>query len=310
MCQKSVRVRNATGVRSTSFPDRLIKIIALRVLNDKYWLTCLLFFSIVTLPTGVRAEPGFRLDEDNRYSIGLGIARVEFDTKLSIKDKRLDVPVFIDGEGTLGLPEVSNVNTLYAGIRIGEKHSLRAAYFSVERENSVPVSGLDLGDLLVVDGSVSLRDETKFLNLDYGYSLFRDYRSSVDLLLGIYVLDLKYVFEAIGQYEIDGVAYSGSFIEEAQAIAPIPDIGVHLDFAFTSTWSVGARFAMIRGSYGDISASAYRTSVRAKYMISRNFAADLGVSYFDADVTIDEDANKTEVGYGFNGLYGGIHWEF
>jgi hypothetical protein len=304
-----VHVRNTTGGRSSLFPDRLIKIIALKVLNYTYWLTCILLSCIVALPAGVRAAPGFRLDEDNRYRIGLGVSRVEFDTKLKITDKQLDLPIFIDGEGTLGLPEVSNVNTIYAGIRIGEKHSLWAAYFSVERENSFTVSDVDLGDLLVVDASVSLRDETKFLNLDYGYNLFRDYRSSVDVLLGIYLLDLKYVFEARGQYQFDGISDSGTFRQEAQAIAPIPDIGLHVDFAFTPRWSIGARFAMIRGSYGEISASAYRTSVRAKYLISRNFAADLGVSYFNADVTIDEDANKIEVGYGFNGLYAGIHWE-
>ena len=45
-------------------------------------------------------------------------------------------------------------------------------------------------------------------------------------------------------------------------------------------------------------------------MFTKNVAGDLGVSYFDADVTIEDSDTKTDIGYGSNGLYAGLHWEY
>lgn len=276
---------------------------------------CFVLFALVVLsaqPVAAQStdEKRFRQDQENKYYIGLGTAIVKFDTKIKFYNKKERIPVFVDPEGNLGLPEISNVNTIYGGLRISEKHSLRFSYFSVNRENEFTTEDLNLDDLVIIRADVSLSDKTNFLNLDYGYNLFRDYRSSVDFLAGIYVLDLGYVFEANGLIEVDGVVENGTYREEAKEIAPVPNIGLSMDFAFTPRWSVGARFSLIEGSFGEISASAVRTAVRAKYMFTKNIAGDLGISYFDADVTIEDNDTETDIGYGYNGLYAGLHWEF
>jgi hypothetical protein len=256
------------------------------------------------------AEESFRLDEGSTYFIGVGTAIVEFDTTFKIEDKTNGLSVFIDGEGSLGLPDVSNVNTIFGGVRLGEKHSLRASYFSVKRESTFAVTDLNLEDLLIVNADLTLTDSTDFLNLDYGYNLFRDNRSSVNFLVGLFILDLNYVFEARGQVEIDGVVQSGRYIQDASVIAPVPNIGLDMDFAFTPEWSVGAQFSLMKGSYKDVSAGALKSGIRAKYMFTRNFAGQVGISYFDARVTIDEEDTKMDVGYGYNGLYAGLIWQF
>jgi hypothetical protein len=271
----------------------------------------LFFVCIFLISNQASAEDQtFRLDDGHKYFIGFGTAIVEFDTTFRIEDKKSQLSLFIDGEGTLGLPDVSNVSTVFGGVRLGEKHSLRASFFSVKRESRFEVSDLNLEDLIIVDAELSLTDSTNFLNLDYGYNLFRDDRSSVDLLLGLFVLDLNYVFEANGQVEINGFVEGGQYIQDASVIAPVPNIGLNLDFAFTPKWSVGANVSFIQGQYQEISASAFRTGLRAKYQFSRHFAGQIGLSYFDARVTIDEDDTKMNIGYGYDGLYAGLMWGF
>ena len=269
----------------------------------------LLFVCLALSNTAVAEQEVFRLDDGSKYFIGVGTAVVEFDTTFKIEDKSNDLSIFIDGEGTLGLPDVSNVNTVFGGVRLGEKHSLRASFFSVKRESTF-AADLNLEDLLIVNADLTLTDSTDFLNLDYGYNLFRDNRSSVDFLFGLFVLDLNYVFEANGQVEIDGNVQSGRYIQDASVIAPVPNIGLDMDFAFTPKWSVGAQFSLMKGSYKDVSAGALKSGIRAKYLFTPRFAGQVGISYFDARVTIDEEDTKMDVGYGYNGLYAGLLWQF
>ncbi len=281
--------------------------------NHRRAVVCFYLFFFCTFFVSNQAsaeDEAFRLDDGHKYFIGIGTAIVEFDTTFKIEDKQSRISLFIDGEGTLGLPDVSNVNTVFGGLHLGDRHSLRASYFSVKRESTFQVSDLNLEDLIIIDAELSLTDNTNFLNLDYGYNLFRDDRSNVDFLIGLFVLDLNYVFEAFGQVEIDGVVKNDLYKQDASVIAPVPNIGLNLDFAFTPRWSVGANVSFMTGQHQEVSASAFRTGLRAKYQFSRHFAGQIGLSYFDARVTIDEAETKMDVGYGYNGLYAGLLWGF
>jgi len=64
----------------------------------------------------------------------------------------------------------------------------------------------NLGDLIILRAVLRLGAKARFLNLDNGYNLFRDNRSTVDFLVGIYSLDLSYEFEANRLNEIRDVA--------------------------------------------------------------------------------------------------------
>jgi hypothetical protein len=64
----------------------------------------------------------------------------------------------------------------------------------------------NLGDLIILRAVLRLGAKARFLNLDYGYNLFRDNRSNVDFLVGVYSPGLSYEFEANRLNEILGVA--------------------------------------------------------------------------------------------------------
>lgn len=61
------------------------------------------------------------LYEGNKFAIGVGLGIVEFDTNVKITDKQSSgLPIFIDLEGKLDLPEISHVTTLYGAYRFNE----------------------------------------------------------------------------------------------------------------------------------------------------------------------------------------------
>ncbi len=184
---------------------------------------------MIAMPTAYAdIEADKNLYEGDRFALGIGAAIVRFDTKLKFTDKtRTNFDsIFIDPEGTLGLPETSSITTFYAAWSINPRHSISASYFSVDRESSLLNIDETFEDIRVV-GNAKISDNTNFYRVNYGYALFNDERSKINLAAGIYGLDLKYAFEAQGQITQDGMTTSGTIKEEANVFAPLPEEKVH-----------------------------------------------------------------------------------
>lgn len=251
------------------------------------------------------------LYKSDRFALGLGAAIVRFDTKLKFTDKtRINFDsIFLDPEGNLDLPEVSSVTTYYGAWAINPRHSLGFSFFNVNRESSVLNIDETFEDVHIV-GDVKLTDTTSFYQLNYGYTLFNDHRSKIKLAAGIYGLDLKYVFEAEGEITADGVTESKEIYEEAKVFAPLPMIGLDFWYAFTPKWALATKVTFVTGSYEDVSAGVMQTSINAQYRFTDHVGFVLGLAYFDADVVIEDDVDKKEVSYGYDGGYLGMHFMF
>ena len=70
------------------------------------------------------------------------------------------------------------------------------------------------------------------------------------------------------------------------------------------------KVSLIGGTYEDVSASVLQTSINSGYRLSKHVALLLGITYFNAAVTIDDEAVKTDIGYGYTGVFVGVHFSF
>ena len=50
--------------------------------------------------------------------------------------------------------------------------------------------------------------------------------------------------------------------------------------------------------------------IRGRYKFNRRVGGIVGLSYFNADVTIDKSDQKTEIAYGFDGFFLGLDLGF
>ena len=241
-----------------------------------------------------------------KLSIGIAGGVMRFDTNFKFTDRSTGRSVFLDSEGSMDLPEVKSIPLMYGFWRPSPKHGLGFAYFSVQRDSELVGIDQNLGDLSV-EGRASLNDDTRFYTLAYNYTLFQDSRAFLFASLGITAIDLKYDFDAFGVLSINDVPVAtGSYTESLEQFAPIPLIGLDAWFAITKKWSFGARASFVAGDVADVRALILESRIRAKYDFNDNVGLLFGLLYFDGDVTLNDSDIKTEINYGFEGLFLGL----
>jgi hypothetical protein len=267
------------------------------------------FVIVLCLIGGMVTAAEDKPERRKRGGMGIGIAAVSFDTNAKFTDKTTGNSLYVDAEGTLGLPERDSVPALFGVYRFSPKHALSFAYFQVRRENTV----LDVDetyDDVRVQGNVTLSDRTRFYSLAYSYTFFENDRSSVLGQFGINGLDIKYTFTAAGSITIGSDTLAEMYEDEAGVVAPLPLFGLDFKFLLTRRWSIAVRIALVAGSYQDVSAAVFETGVRGNFQFTKTLGALVGVTYFDADVTIEDDFELTDINYGYNGAFFGLHISF
>lgn len=247
--------------------------------------------------------------EDGKFGLGVGYAVVRFDTNVKFTNKQTGNYIFVDSEGTLGLPEADTLPIIYGVYRFSSKHSMGFSYFKVKRESTLLDFDETLGDVTIL-GQAVLKDNTRFYNLFYGYSFFEDERSHVHGLIGINGLDLKYVFEAEGTITYKGTTVTSSLREDVGVFAPLPLFGLDFWYAFTPKWGIATKVALVAGQYQDVKAWVVNSTINARYRFNDHVGGTIGIAYFDADVTIEDSDERTDINYGYDGLYLGLHIVF
>ncbi len=247
---------------------------------------------------------------DRAFWFGIGIGYEKFDTNLKLTDNRSGGSVFVDLESTLGLAEEDAIPLIYGYYRPNNKHGFGWYYSRVRRDGKILVIDENFGDLNVT-GIAAISDRTSFYDLSYNYTIYQDDRAFIFASFGMFGLDLSYNFRAIGEitYQDEPVT-SGQYEEDVSQFAPLPLIGIATWFALTPKWSVGTKVTLVGGSYDDVSAFVISSKIQATYTLSDQFAVDIGVNYFDADVTIGEKRRTSDVRYAFSGIALGLNYRF
>jgi hypothetical protein len=266
--------------------------------------------ALAWLPVASAQEAAFddanSLTLSRTLSVGIAAGLMRFDTNFKFTDRDSGASVFLDSEGTMGLPETKVIPLVYGYWRPSSKHGLGFGYFSVHRDSELIAIDRNFDDL-TLNGRATLDDHTRFYALTYNYTVFQDSRAFLFASFGIKAIDLEYQFDAVGTVSLDGeILDSGRYSESLEQFAPIPLAGIDAWFALTDKWSFGARAAFVAGDVSDVRAVIIESSIRAKYAFNDNFGLVMGINYFDGDITLNDTDRKTEINYGFEGLMLGI----
>jgi len=246
----------------------------------------------------------------SRFTLGIGAAVNRFDTSYKISDKNTGRSLFIDGEGSLELPQTAVSPTVYGYWRINQKHGLGFRYFSVDREGGSFEVDQDIGDVNL-SGNLTVFDRSKFFLLNYGYTFSTKPDARVRGIIGIYGLDLRLGFEGEGEIS-DGTnpPITGEIDDEVNTFVPLPLLGVDFNQAVSDDWALGARFAMIGGQFNDVDGLVFDAQIRARYQISNHVGLVLAANYFSGDITINDDSDRQEIKYGYDGFAVGLDFNW
>ena len=271
--------------------------------------TCLPLRAVASSETGA-VDPGMELlaaSKDYKLILGTGVGLVRFDVKAKVTDKQDNIGIFVDLEGNLGLEEESNIALLYGAYRFNADHSVLFGYFDINRRSLIDFDEA-YGDLLDVNATLEVRDDTRFFYASYGYTLFLDEKSKITLVAGIHALDLRFSAEASGELTVEEETQTEELVESADVFAPLPLIGLNFSTYYTPEWSVSTRLAVIGGRYEDVSAGVLQVNIFSRYQMSKHVGLLLGLGYFSAEVDIEDSEELTEVSYGYEGAWIGLHF--
>jgi hypothetical protein len=198
------------------------------------------------------------------------------------------------------------IPAIYGFWHPAERHWIGFSTFTINREgNSVQIDR-DLGDYKV-KGSIYMSDRSSFYYLTYNYLFFHDDRAFILAALGLYGIHLKAGIEARGEIKVDDEPIEiGYHKESVDRFAPFPLIGVHAQFAVSARWYIGAGAAIVGGVYEHMAAFAYESKISARFVITKNFSVLGELFFFNADIHVDEEKEKTKVRYSITALFLGV----
>jgi len=278
----------------------------------EWWSICIFLMLSVQGTARAADEPDWSDTAviDGHFALGVGAAFNRFDTNYQFTDKESGASIFVDGEGTLGLPRTNISPALYGMWRIGEKHGIGFHYFSSSREGASLEVDRDIGDLNIT-GLVTVFDRSRFYYANYAYTFVDNKTSQVNGILGLYGIDLKLGFEAEGDITINDVPVVGGFIkDEVNQLIPLPVIGIDFWVAVAPRWALGSKLALIGGSYKEYTALVVDASIRARFQMTDHVALMLGALYFNGDIDIDENDQRQEISYGYDGFVLGLDFNW
>lgn len=280
-------------------------------MNKISWVLAVLILSqLFTATAMAQNDPKSEIPLDQGFWIGAGAGFVRFDSNVTLFDEDSGLGGVIDLEGSLGLDEIKTIPFVMGGYGFNEKHSLDFSYFKFNRDSTLIAIDEDFGPV-EVDGNATLKDETSFGYLNYGYTFYRDPRATVKLRAGLYLVDLNLQFNAVGDISIDGESVvGGEYNAGISQLAPLPLLGLDIWFALTPKWSVGTNIGAVGGSVNDITATIFDASIMGRYAMTEHFGLNIGTVYFGADIEFDDESALTDIRYGYEGLYLGVDYDF
>ena len=63
-------------------------------------------------------------------------------------------------------------------------------------------------------------------------------------------------------------------------------------------------------NYQNTAAFVFQSRIDARYWFTKHVGGVIGLSFFNADVDIEKETNKQEIGYSFGGAFFGLHFAF
>ena len=176
-------------------------------------------------------------------------------------------------------------------------------YFGMSREASGSLEGsIDFLDLEFV-GSFAASTTMTTYGVTYRRSLVNNGRIDAGLSFGLNVARIGLDLE--GEVEIIGADPDNPIIETRVAgesvIAPVPSVGLFIDYALTPRWLVRAGAAVINLDIGDYEGSFIETRMTTDLYLTRHFGVGGGISSTDLRVS-----NVGEHPWQFNYRYRGF----
>lgn len=219
-----------------------------------------------------------------RFGANLGVFVSALDSSVRIGS---GVGVDLDVEKLLGLDSDNSVFRVDALWRFSDnrRHRFDVSWFSFRRHGTrtvgedITIEDPDGNEITINAGS----QVSAFFNLDiyqaaYSYSFFQDDRADLAFQAGAYIMPMDF-----------GIKVSGLVDEEGaqKFTAPLPVLGLRMDFAITPKWFVRTGTQVFYIEYEQFTGSLLSIKGALEYVPFKHFGMGLGFDTFAMELEAD-----------------------
>jgi len=249
-------------------------------------------------------NPGSQDTPWEKFSFNAGYFISNTNTDLSLGS---GLGVTVDVEELLGLDTTNSVFRVDTFWRFTEnrRHRLDFTWFSFRRDGNKTI-GKDIeyeddeGNIITIPTGSQVN--TKF-NLDiykvaYSYSFFQDDRMDLAANIGLFIMPIDIGINAAGLINVD---------ETERFTAPLPTLGIRMDFAITPKWFLRSGFDVFYLEIKEFKGAIYESHAAIEYLPWKNLGFGLGFNAFNLDIEADgEDYPQIDFVGELNFKYSGL----
>ena len=208
---------------------------------------------------------------NQRWLIRLGAFSPTYATRLALENASGEL---IGGtlEDLVGLTSRINVFRLDASYQVSHREWWNATYFRSDRSATLTLQqDVQIGDLVFVAGSGVRSYVTEDqLQITYQNRVYANGRFGADLSAGLYISKF-----GAGVDTIRG----STLAEDVAATAPLPVVGLALDYKISPAWEVLGQFEGLKLKIGAIDGEVLDTRLSVQYMDPSGWGGGVGVNY-------------------------------
>ena len=235
----------------------------------------LILFVAVLFIQPVHAESSDPADQPwDRFSFDLGGYIADINSSVTLGSGTLGLGASVDVEEALGLD--SSMSVLKAGVRYRfgstRRHVLGLQYYDFRRSSTKTLeTDITWQDKTYTAGTtVESYLDIGVLKAGYSYAFFQDDRISLAASIGLFITPIE-----------GGISAAGGSTAEESITAPLPVVGMSLDFAITPKLFLKQSIEVFYLEIGDFKGSISSFTIACEYDFWKNVGFGLGYDVFD-----------------------------
>jgi len=256
----------------------------------------------------IRAE-NFATDVPDLVWIDVGGAINEVNTDMSLTGPR-GVGVAVNFEDVLDLPGSKTTGRMFGTARISAKRRyIDFGYVDIDRSGSKVISeDLNWGDYtFLADGQVDAGFRTQFMYAAFRYDFLHEEKVRISGSAGLTFIRIKASVAGLASYpdpNDPNVTITSDIDKESSANAPVPMVGLNLDWALTRRLTLRTYNRFFRLNMSGFNGGLYEAGVRLNWYFVKHFGMGLGFDRTALNIkNLDVGAqNNLKANYGFSGV--------
>jgi len=269
---------------------------------------CALLLGLPAVPAALAGDSSSSLTParvlSDEWHFELGGLWADFNSSFQMSRDKL-AGTSVNLEDDLGLSSDTTTWVLNGFWRFGSASSVGFAYTSFNRDGSNKLDqSVTIGDTIYdVDARIDSSLDLDFLQLYYRWSAINNGKTEAGFTFGLSTYKLKASFSGEGTVDGNGEeTYRRNAKETEDVVAPIPVVGLFINYAFTPNLILMANANFFRIDVSGVSGTVISSQASLDWYFTKNFG--VGASIFgnnvrtDVSGSTDWNVNVNQSGFG------------